>query len=162
MTTLSLPSFTATRSVNPSPVASAMRTAVRCLTTAALLLLLSLAPCAGAVAMIVPPGSRSCSVTSTPATGLTPEALLDGANAVMITREDDAIVRVPFADMLDPATGRTRVRRVDIAGRNYATARLLQVHLEPGDLAPGELCERICAAAGRGAAELRRRYFGGS
>ena len=90
------------------------------------------------------------------------EALLDGANAVMITREDDAIVRVPFADMLDPATGRTRVRRVDIAGRNYATARLLQVHLEPGDLAPGELCERICAAAGRGAAELRRRYFGGS
>jgi 6-phosphofructokinase 1 len=88
------------------------------------------------------------------------EALLDGAHAVMITREDDAIVRVPFADVLDPATGQTRVRRVDIAGRNYATARLLQVHLEPSDLEPGELCERICNTAGRSAAALRRRYFG--
>jgi 6-phosphofructokinase 1 len=88
------------------------------------------------------------------------EALLDGANGVMITRTDDAIVRVPFADMLDPATGQTRVRRVDIAGRNYATARLLQVHLEPSDLSPGELCESLCTTAKRSADELRKRYFG--
>jgi 6-phosphofructokinase 1 len=88
------------------------------------------------------------------------EALLDGANGVMITREADAIVRVPFADILDAATGKTRVRRVDVEGRTYATARLLQVHLEPGDLMPGELCERICATAQRDVAELRARYFG--
>jgi len=87
------------------------------------------------------------------------EALLDGASSVMITRDDDAIVRVPFAEMLDPATGRTRLRRVDIASRTYATARLLQVHLEPGDLLPGELCERICATAQRPRDELRARYF---
>jgi 6-phosphofructokinase 1 len=87
------------------------------------------------------------------------EALLEGASGVMITRDDDAIVRVPFADLLDPATGRTRVRRVDVASRTYATARLLQVLLEPGDLAPGALCERICAAARRSPAELRARYF---
>jgi 6-phosphofructokinase 1 len=82
------------------------------------------------------------------------EALLDGANGVMITREDDAIVRVPFKDILDTATGRTRVRRVDLGGGGYATA--------PGDLLPGELCERICASAQRGAADLRARYFGAS
>jgi 6-phosphofructokinase 1 len=87
------------------------------------------------------------------------EALLEGANGVMITREDDAIVRVPFRDMLDPATGQTRVRRVDIAGRNYATARLLQVYLEPGDLGPGELGDLICATAKRSREELRARYF---
>jgi 6-phosphofructokinase 1 len=87
------------------------------------------------------------------------EALLDGASGVMITRDDDAIVRVPFADMLDPATGRPRVRRVDVTSRTYATARLLQVFLEPGDLAAGELCDRLCAAAQRSAAELRARYF---
>jgi 6-phosphofructokinase 1 len=87
------------------------------------------------------------------------EALLEGASGVMITRDDDAIVRVPFAELLDPATGRTRVRRVDVASRTYATARLLQVLLESSDLAPGALCERICAAAQRSPAELRARYF---
>jgi 6-phosphofructokinase 1 len=88
------------------------------------------------------------------------EALLDGANGVMITREDDAIVRVPFSELLDAATGKTRVRRVDVASRTYATARLLQVHLEPADLLPGELCDRLCTTAGRDAEALRRRYFG--
>ena len=87
------------------------------------------------------------------------EALLEGATGVMITRDDDAIVRVPFAELLDPVTGRTRVRRVDVSSRTYATARLLQVFLEPGDLAPGELCDRLCATARRSAAELRARYF---
>ncbi len=87
------------------------------------------------------------------------EALLDGASSVMITREDDAIVRVPFADILDATTGQTRVRRVDVAGRIYATARLLQVHLEPTDLAPGALCDALCATSGRNPAELRERYF---
>jgi 6-phosphofructokinase len=87
------------------------------------------------------------------------EALLDGANGVMITRDDDAIVRIPFAELLDPATGATRVRQVDIASRTYATARLLQVHLEPADLLPGELCDRLCATAKRDADELRKRYF---
>jgi 6-phosphofructokinase 1 len=90
------------------------------------------------------------------------EALLEGASGVMIAREDDAIVRVPFADMLDPATGSMRVRRVDVASRMYATARLLQVRMEPGDLAPGALCERICATAKRSAAELGARYFAAS
>jgi 6-phosphofructokinase 1 len=88
------------------------------------------------------------------------EALLDGANGVMITRDSDAIVRVPFADILDAATGKTRVRCVDVAGRTYATARLLQVRLEPADLEPGELCDRLCALAQRTPAELRERYFG--
>ena len=88
------------------------------------------------------------------------EALLDGASGVMITRDDDAIVRVPFADMLDPRTGQTRVRRVDITSRTYATARLLQVRLELADLMPGALCDAICAAAKREPAELRARYFG--
>jgi 6-phosphofructokinase 1 len=88
------------------------------------------------------------------------ESLLDGANRVMITRENDAIVRVPFADLLDAETGKTRVRYVDVAGRTYATSRLLQVRLETTDLEAGALCDAICSLARRSPEELRARYFG--
>ena len=87
-------------------------------------------------------------------------ALLDGASGVMITRQEHAIVPVPFAEMLDPATGRTRVRWLDVASPTYATARLLQVRLEPADLAGGAACDALCALTKRSASELRARYFG--
>ena len=88
------------------------------------------------------------------------DALLAGASGVMITREEQAIVRVPFADMLDRATGRTRTRLLDTHGHAYATARLLQVRLEPADLAPGPECDALVAATKRSPDALRARYFG--
>jgi 6-phosphofructokinase 1 len=88
------------------------------------------------------------------------DALLSGASGVMITREEQAIVRVPFADMLDRATGRTRTRLLDTRGHAYATARLLQVRLEPADLTPGPECDALVAATKRSPDALRARYFG--
>ncbi len=90
------------------------------------------------------------------------QVLLGGASGVMITRQEQAIVPVPFAHMLDPATGRTRVRLLDTASPTYATARLLQVRLEPEDLMPGKTRDALCAAAKRTPEGLRARYFGAS
>ena len=40
---------------------------------------------------------------------------------------------LPFKDMLDPATGRTRVRMVDIESESYKIARDYMARLEPTD-----------------------------
>jgi 6-phosphofructokinase 1 len=89
------------------------------------------------------------------------EALLRGDDGVMVIRDDDRLRAVPFPELVDSSGARMRQRLVDTNGRDYHTARMMQVHLEPADLAPGsELCERICKTAGRSADELRARYFG--
>jgi 6-phosphofructokinase 1 len=87
------------------------------------------------------------------------QALLAGASGVMITRAQQAIVAVPFAEMLDPATGHTRVRLLDTSSPTYATARLLQVRLEPEDLAPGRTCDALCGASGLTPDALRERFL---
>ncbi len=85
-------------------------------------------------------------------------ALLAGVRGVMVTRQEHAIVPVPFGAMLDPVTGGTRVRMLDTASPTYETARLLQVRLEPDDLVPGRLCDALAATARRTPADLRARY----
>ncbi len=86
--------------------------------------------------------------------------LLDGANAVMITRESDAIVPVPFDQILDARTGRTRVRMVDVESPSYRSARDLQVRLEPADLEAGRTLDLLEGITGRSAKELRERWAG--
>lgn len=60
--------------------------------------------------------------------------LLDGQGHVMITRQNQKIVPIPFDDILDPATGKTRVRMLDTRTESFATALSLQTRLSPADL----------------------------
>ncbi len=85
-------------------------------------------------------------------------ALRDGTSNVMITRQGLGIVPIPFADILDPETGRTRVRLLDTSGASYETARALQVRLEPGDLEDAALVARLSETTGLDANALRGRY----
>jgi 6-phosphofructokinase 1 len=86
--------------------------------------------------------------------------LLDGDHSVMITRESEAIVPVPFDKILDPDTGRTRVRMVNIESPSHRAARSLQVRLEPVDLEPGSTLSRLEKVTGRSARALRERWVG--
>ena len=83
--------------------------------------------------------------------------LLGGVSSVMITRQAGAIVPIPFDEVLDPATGRTRVRMLDTGSLSYETARQLQVRFEPEDLEPA-MAERFQALTGLDAAALQSRY----
>jgi len=85
-------------------------------------------------------------------------ALLAGTSEAMITRQEGRIVPVPFADIVDAATGKTRVRTVDVATDSYANARALQVRIEPEDLADPERLATLAAAAGLSPEETRQRY----
>jgi 6-phosphofructokinase 1 len=85
--------------------------------------------------------------------------LLDGGRDALITRQEGAIVPIPFSEILDPQTGRTRVRLLDTTSPSYTTARILQVRMEPEDLADGEVAAALRATTGLDAQALRERYL---
>jgi 6-phosphofructokinase len=85
-------------------------------------------------------------------------ALLSGTTEAMITRQEGRIVPVPFADIVDPRTGKTRVRQVDTGTDSYASARALQVRIEAEDLDDPDTLARLAAAAKLSPEETRQRY----
>ncbi|HBP88991.1 MAG TPA: diphosphate--fructose-6-phosphate 1-phosphotransferase [Nitrospirales bacterium] len=60
--------------------------------------------------------------------------LLDEGNSAMVSIVNGRFTPLPFKDMLDPSTGRTRVRMVDIESESYKIARAYMARLEPEDL----------------------------
>ncbi|MAE96197.1 MAG: 6-phosphofructokinase [Deltaproteobacteria bacterium] len=85
-------------------------------------------------------------------------ALLGGTRSVMITREGNAIRPVPLGEVLDPSSGRARVRMLDTDSPSYALARWLQVRLEPEDLDDPELAALLTRATGLELEDLRGRW----
>ena len=63
-----------------------------------------------------------------------------------------------FQDLRDPATGRTRVRTVDIGSDSYLAARKYMIRLNRPDLADGDLVAELARAAGMPAAEFRQEF----
>jgi 6-phosphofructokinase 1 len=84
--------------------------------------------------------------------------LLSGASSVLITRQAQRIVPVPFAEILDPTTGKARVRGVDVASDHYANALALQERVTAQDLADAGRLEAIAGAAKLSPEQARRRY----
>jgi 6-phosphofructokinase 1 len=84
--------------------------------------------------------------------------LLEGHSSVLITRQSGAIVPVPFADIVDPATGRARVRHVDTSSDSYCNALALQERITAEDLADEKMLARIADAAHLTPEEAKRRY----
>jgi 6-phosphofructokinase 1 len=84
--------------------------------------------------------------------------LIEGGSAVMISLQGGHFVPVPFTQMVDRETGRTRVRLVDITSTRYAIARRYMVRLRRDDFDdPAELVK--IAAVVRMSAEQFRREF---
>jgi 6-phosphofructokinase 1 len=84
--------------------------------------------------------------------------LLSGRSSVLITRQVGAIVPMPFDELIDPETGRTRVRMVDTDTASHESAWALQVRIEPADLEDAQLLKAIADAAGLAPAEAAARY----
>jgi 6-phosphofructokinase 1 len=86
-------------------------------------------------------------------------SLVAGHSSVLITRQSGKIVPVPFADIVDPATGRARVRQVDTTTDGYLNALALQERITTGDLEDGATLARIAAAANLTPEEAKQRYW---
>jgi len=83
--------------------------------------------------------------------------LLAGTSGVMITRQESAIVPVPFDELMDPETGRTRVRVVDTSTESHESAVALQVRVEKPDL-DGPLTAEFARVLGISESDVRARY----
>ncbi len=83
---------------------------------------------------------------------------LEGGRNAMITRQSSKLVPVPFEDLIDPTTGRTRVRSVDIKSLSYTVAREYMIRLEPQDLEDSGRLEALAAAGHTSPEDLRVRF----
>jgi 6-phosphofructokinase 1 len=59
--------------------------------------------------------------------------LLEGGTDAMISMQGGHFVPIPFSKMLDPKTGRTRVRLADVGSTGYAIARRYMIRLRRDD-----------------------------
>src|SRR3954465_14868571 len=73
--------------------------------------------------------------------------LLAGGNAAMISMQGGHFVPVPFADMIDSATGRTAVRLVDVTSTRYAIARRYMIRLRRDDIEDPQEVARLAKTA---------------
>ena len=73
--------------------------------------------------------------------------LLDGGSGAMVTIQQGKFKPIKFQDMLDPETGRTRVRMVDVDTEYYKIARRYMLRLRRDDFAdPAEILKYANAA----------------
>ena len=84
--------------------------------------------------------------------------LLEGGNAVMISMQGGQFVPIPFARMLDPATGRARVRMVDVHSTRYAIARRYMIRLRRDDFEDPRELAKFAATAGLSLQDFRSEF----
>ncbi len=84
--------------------------------------------------------------------------LLDGGNAAMVSIQNGRFIPIPFADILDPATGRTRVRMVDVESESYVIARRYMIRLGADDLQQPQDLARHAKIAGLSPDDFRARF----
>jgi hypothetical protein len=73
--------------------------------------------------------------------------VIEGGSAALVSIQQGRFKPVPFDSIMDPQTGRMRVRMVDIDSDRYRIAYAYMLRLKHGDFEdPGELA-RLAAAA---------------
>jgi 6-phosphofructokinase 1 len=74
--------------------------------------------------------------------------------------QNGKFVPIPFAQMLDPKTGRTRVRRVDPASDRFNIAREYMIRLRKSDFANAETVAKLAAAVKLSPDEFKKQFAG--
>ena len=88
------------------------------------------------------------------------EFLLTGGNGAVITMQGGHFVPVPFPQMLDPNTGRPRVRLVDTRSTRYWIARRYMIRLRRDDFDDPHELAKLAAAAGVSTESFRAEFEG--
>ncbi len=84
--------------------------------------------------------------------------VIDGGSAALVSIQGGRFKPIPFDEIMDPNTGRMRVRMVDLESDGYKIARSYMLRLNAEDLAdPGEVA-KIAAVASVTPAKLREMF----
>jgi ATP-dependent phosphofructokinase / diphosphate-dependent phosphofructokinase len=84
--------------------------------------------------------------------------LLSGGTAAMVSMQAGRFVPVPFSELIDPATGRARLRLVDIASTRYAIARRYMIRLRRDDFDDPHELAKLAATVRMSLDEFRRQF----
>jgi len=84
--------------------------------------------------------------------------LLSGGNAAMISMQGGHFVAIPFATLLDPETGRARIRVVDVRSTRYAIARRYMIRLRRDDFEDPHELAKFAATAGLSLEQFREQF----
>lgn len=79
-------------------------------------------------------------------------------NGVMVTLQEGNLVPIPFEDMVDPATQRTRIRQVDLQSYTYQVARAYMIRMEKVDFESPSMLSSLAAEAKMTPHQFRERY----
>jgi 6-phosphofructokinase len=81
--------------------------------------------------------------------------VIGGGTEALVSMQDGKFVPMRFADIMDPKTGRMRVRMVDIKQGTYAIGRSFMVRLAKADFEDATQAAKLAQVTGMSAAALR-------
>ena len=84
--------------------------------------------------------------------------LLGGGDAAMVSLQGGEFVPVPFESLIDPATGRARVRLVDVNTTRYAIARRYMLRLRRDDFDSDERLQALADVTRLPVESFRREF----
>ena len=84
--------------------------------------------------------------------------MLDGGNAAMVSIQEGHFVPLYFKQIIDPETGRTRVRMVDVASEYYSIARRYMLRLNQTDFDDPHELAKFAAVCGIAVEEFRLQF----
>lgn len=73
--------------------------------------------------------------------------LLNGGTEAIVSIQGGRLVPIPFADVREPGTGKTKVRMVNIDSEGYRVAREYMIRLEPQDFVEPAWVQKLSTAA---------------
>ena len=86
------------------------------------------------------------------------EFLRDGGTNALIKIQNNQSVPIPFDQIIDPVTKKTRIRMVNTQSIQYRIARQYMIRLEKKDFNPGIEFERLAVAAKMPPDEFRKQF----
>jgi len=84
--------------------------------------------------------------------------LESGGRGAIVAIERGRMIPLPFDSILDPVTGRARIRQVDIDSDSYRVARHYMIRLERGDFEDPNEVQRLAMAAKLPVEEFEARF----
>jgi 6-phosphofructokinase 1 len=84
--------------------------------------------------------------------------VLDGGSNATVTIQGTQVVPIPFDEMMDPETGRTEIRKVNLDSFIYRSAYKLMIRLKPEDAEDEDLIKRMAEHTKLTLAEFKSRF----
>jgi len=84
--------------------------------------------------------------------------LLGGGSGAMVTVQSGCLVPIPFDELVEPHSGKTKVRLVDINSERFRVARAYMIRLEAEDFAHAAWVDRLADAAHLTPGAFRHRF----